>query len=215
MQTLAQIIALTSADRITTLKNQVQSHDCTRKVSAKFLLAMIKAGDCQSNEVNAYAKKHLGFDIRQEIQGVYQSLKVLESIINGEMPGVDEADFDRNSWTTNQEMSKFLNADNPLFLNREDAIKAYKSEQPIKALKDLAKANKSTPKTKDETSVAINFGNVLDWLKNHVATSPVNQMESIQQALYTLMTQAQERIDSTTPTVDVEVVEPIAIEAAA
>lgn len=213
MQTLQEIIALTSADRITNLRIQVQSHDCTRKTASKFLLAMIKAGDCAANEINAYSKKHLGFDIRKDVQGVYQSLKVLESIINGEMPGVDEADFDRNSWTTNQEMSKFLNPDNPLFLNREEAINAYKSDNPIKALKAIANANKpkATKDTEEATPqqtapIAINFGNVIDWLKNHVETQSICDLAGIQESLYKLIVTAQARIEADAPTVDVETI---------
>lgn len=142
---IQEIIAMSAADRITGLRETVTKHSSTIKTASKFLVAFTIAGDCQAFELNAFAKKHLGMDIRKEIQGIYQTVKVLGMIAANELGNVTEDQFDSIPWSANIELSRFLNPESELWFLREKAINAYAGHEPVKNLKKLIADAKQKP----------------------------------------------------------------------
>ena len=140
-----EIIAMSAADRITGLRETVTKHSSTIKVASKYLVAFTIAGDCATNELNAFAKKHPGMDIRKEIQGIYQTVKVLQLIATNMLGDVTEDQFDSIPWSANIELSRFLNPESELWFLRDKAINAYAGPEPVKNLKALIKSIKEKP----------------------------------------------------------------------
>lgn len=64
-----------------------------RREVARILLASESAGAFGPGEMNAYAKRISGVDIREEFQGVYEAVNVLRAIRDGSLPAT-ELEFD-------------------------------------------------------------------------------------------------------------------------
>lgn len=191
---------MSAADRITGLRETVTKHASTIKTASKFLVAFTIAGDCNAFELNAFAKKHLGMDIRKEIQGIYQTVKVLSLIANNELGEVTEEQFDNIPWSANIELSRFLNPESELWFLREKAIIAYAGKEPVKNLKKLIADSKEKPEPQvnaqevPTTDIApapaaiappqLDLETVMAWLVNTGSEMPTAQRDEMLAKLY-------------------------------
>jgi hypothetical protein len=218
MQQTQEIVGLSQVERVTLFSTTVKSHTSTQKTAAKIAVAMIIAGDATDDNLGAFVQKHCGIEIRSEVQGVYQAIKVLRAILDGKIENATEADFDRIGWTACQELSRFMNPKSLLNKHLEDANKAFLGDQPVSALKKLAKTiNEEKPlveTTSVETTQTVSLVEPIVeaiaepiaelTLLDHIAainTQIENETDSknlaaIQQSLYLLIEAAEAKIQA-------------------
>lgn len=82
-------------ERASNLKSRVKKYDVSKKEIVKILVASEEGGDVGKNEsLNAFANRVTGYDLRREVQGVYEHCNVLRAIRAKEIT-MTEADFDK------------------------------------------------------------------------------------------------------------------------
>lgn len=84
---------MTSAEREKSLKHLVNRPKLVQKERrevARILLASESAGAFGPGEMNSYAKRISGVDIREEFQGVYEAVNVLRAIRDGSLPATEQ-----------------------------------------------------------------------------------------------------------------------------
>lgn len=94
MKTIEEILGLTAESRVTLLKSTATSAKNAQRTIAKILVAGEEKADFGPGEMNAYAQKITGLELRREFQGTYEAVNVLKGIRSGSVP-MTEADFDR------------------------------------------------------------------------------------------------------------------------
>lgn len=88
---------MTPCDREKSIKHLVTQAKLVqreRREVARILLASETAGAFGPGEMNSYAKRISGVDIRVEVQGVYEAVNVLRAIRAGILPA-SEQEFDK------------------------------------------------------------------------------------------------------------------------
>jgi hypothetical protein len=95
MKTVSDFKVLSPEGRVTNLKSRVTKATTAKKEIMKLLIAGEECGDFGSGkgEMNAYALKITGHDLRREIQGTYEGCNVLRAIRSGKL-AMTEDEFD-------------------------------------------------------------------------------------------------------------------------
>lgn len=94
MKTVAQFKEIGAADRAKNLKSRTRKDDETKKEIAKLIVAAEECGDFGKGEMNSWAMKIVGCELRREIQGTYDLVKVLQTIRSSEIVFTEE-EFDK------------------------------------------------------------------------------------------------------------------------
>jgi hypothetical protein len=96
MKTIAQFEEMTAETRAATLKTTVRAAGNARITVAKILVAALAAGDftAEKGEMNKYAVEVTGIELRRELQGTYEAVRVLSGIVAGTVP-MTEKQFDK------------------------------------------------------------------------------------------------------------------------
>lgn len=93
MKQLAELLELTANKRASLLKSAATSACNAKVMIAKLLVAARMKGDFDDGEMNAYAQRVTGIELRRELQGTYEAVNVLQAILDGEC-GLTEAEFE-------------------------------------------------------------------------------------------------------------------------
>lgn len=93
MKSVVQFVQMTANQAATTLKSLCTRHTTAKKEIVKLLVAREEAGDFGKGEMNTYAQRVTGMELRREIQGTYEAVNVMKGIRSGELPMTEE-EFD-------------------------------------------------------------------------------------------------------------------------
>ena len=95
MKSIQEFQSMTSDQRAKNLASRAVKQSEAKKEISKILVAAEAAGDFGKGkgEMNAYATKITGVELRREAQGVYEYCNVLREILSGKL-AVTEAEFD-------------------------------------------------------------------------------------------------------------------------
>lgn len=93
MKSVVQFVQMTANQAATTLKSLCTRHATGKKEIVKLLVAREEAGDFGKGEMNTYAQRVTGMELRREIQGTYEAVNVMKGIRSGELPMTEE-EFD-------------------------------------------------------------------------------------------------------------------------
>lgn len=93
MKTVVQFKEMSPQARATSLKSLCTRLSTARKEIVKVLVAAEETGDYGKGEMNSYAQRITGIELRREAQGTYESVNVLKGIRQGAVP-MTEAEFD-------------------------------------------------------------------------------------------------------------------------
>lgn len=94
MKTLIEILDMTPEGRAKLLKSTTTSAVNAKVTIAKILVAAAEKGDYGKGEMNTYAQRVTGIELRRELQGTYEAVNVLEGIRAGTVP-LTEAQFEK------------------------------------------------------------------------------------------------------------------------
>lgn len=155
MKMLIEILDMTAEGRARFLKTTVTSARNAKTTIAKILVAAEEKGDYGSGEMNAYAQRLTGVELRREIQGVYEAVNTLKGIRAGTVPLTEEQfetcpDFGRV--TISGMLSKapgFVPEACAIILSGEDVTKRLKCLRDI--VNGKAKPEKKPPVTPEKT----------------------------------------------------------------
>jgi hypothetical protein len=90
MKMLLEILDMTAEGRAKFLKTTVTTARNAKTTIAKILVAAEEKGDYGSGEMNTYAQRLTGVELRREIQGVYEAVNTLKGIRAGTVPMTEE-----------------------------------------------------------------------------------------------------------------------------
>jgi len=93
MKSLLEILDMTAEGRTKFLKTTVTTARNAKATIAKILVAAEEQGDFGPGEMNAYAQRITGIELRREIQGTYEAVNVLKGIRAGTV-GLTETQFE-------------------------------------------------------------------------------------------------------------------------
>ncbi len=95
MKTVLEFTNLSPDERLDfiSMQNIVAMGRAAPKIVAKILFAAGEAGDYEKGEMNSYAQKATGIELRRGLQGTYEMVKVLRGMNQGLVP-LSEQEFD-------------------------------------------------------------------------------------------------------------------------
>lgn len=128
MKTVAQFKEIGASDRAKNLKSRTRKDDETKKEIAKILVAAEESGDFGKGEMNSWAMKIVGCELRREIQGTYDLVKVLQSSRASEIV-FTEAEFDKTPKSALYSLARII--------RKKDAGKIASALEIIRSGKDL------------------------------------------------------------------------------
>lgn len=94
METTDNIKAWSADKRSKELKSAATAATNAKTKIAKVLVAAYEAGDFETGEMNSYAARVTGLELRREVQGVYEAVNVLEGIRAGQIDATED-EFDQ------------------------------------------------------------------------------------------------------------------------
>ena len=135
MKSYASILAGTTDDRNRILIVSCETSASRQKEVAKTLVAAVAAGDCKSGKFRQHAEKITGKDIRENLQNVYELMKVFEAVLAGKIQ-ITEEEFDNLDSSKLALLSPFLSKPE-LAEKLDEAVEAVKTgtAKDIRALK--------------------------------------------------------------------------------
>jgi hypothetical protein len=145
MKSVVQFKNLTSIEREKNLKSRATkaARDELKKEIAKIMVAAEECGDFGKNEMNSWAIKATGIELRREVQGTYEYANVLRGIRSGELPFA-EAEFDK---APSFGLIKLAG-----FMGKKDPEKVSAALEIIRSKKDVTnRLRELTAKPKAET----------------------------------------------------------------
>lgn len=143
MKTIVQFMTMTASARAKSLADRVRKDDIAKKEIAKILIAAEESGDFGKGEMNAYAQKVTGVELRRECQGAYESVNVLRAIRASQID-FSEEEFDSAPKFGLIKLSGFIGKNNPALVSEAIAIIRSRVDvtNRLKALGQKPKAEK-------------------------------------------------------------------------
>ena len=145
MKSIELFLNMTAKERETNLKSRVKKDDEVKKEIVKILVAAEEKGDFGKGEMNSYAQRVTGYELRREVQGVYEHCNVFRAIRSKEI-AMTETDFDKAGKAGLIKLLSCLSSRKELVAEAVEIIKSGK--EVTNRLAELMK-KKAEPKSKD------------------------------------------------------------------